>query len=213
MHVYADLQPYICTFPDCNYELVQFTTRAAWADHEFSYHRFETRWNCPECGSEETSPQDWERHIQKHSLIFTGPELQVARTMARNRKARPIETEECRLCRESPAQNRRAFIKHVGRHLEEMALVALPRDTEDDTEVLSDPLGQGSDATEHFVSQKDIQVDGEMKELKNIPCPSCSKSYHNLSNFSRHMREKHRAHSGRRLWERMELLNHEASLI
>ena len=167
MHVFADLEPYICTFPNCDHELVQFPTRAAWADHEFSCHRFETRWNCPECGSEEPSLQDWERHIQEHSLGFTGPEFQVARTIARNKKARPIENEECLLCRESPAQNRRAFITHVGRHMEEMALVVLPRDTEDDSEGLSDLSSQGSDATEQLVSRKDIQVDGEMKQVES----------------------------------------------
>lgn len=196
MHVFADLQPYICTFQDCDYELVQFTTRAAWADHEFSCHRVETRWNCPECGSEEKNCQDWERHIQEHGLVFTGPELQVARTMARNSKARPIETEECLLCREWPAKSRRAFIKHVGRHMEEMALVALPRDTEDDSEGRSDLSSQDSDAIEHFVSQKDIQVHGEMKELESTRnpthCPHCPRLLISGSTLRKHVLSTHK---------------------
>ena len=193
--MFADLEAYICTFPNCDHELVQFPTRAAWADHEFSCHRFETRWNCPECGSEKPSLQDWEKHIQDHGLDFTRPEFQVARTMARNNKARPIETEECLLCRETPAQNRRAFITHVGRHLEELALVVLPRDTEDDSDGLSDLSSQGSDAIEQIVSRKDIQVDGEMKQLKstrkNTPCPHCPKLFPSESKLRAHVLSYH----------------------
>ena len=184
MHVFADLEPYICTFPDCHYELVQFTTRAAWADHEFSCHRFQTRWRCPECGSEETSPQDWDRHFQGHHLGLTGPELRVAREYAQNSKARPIETEECLLCRDTPAQSRRTFIKHVGRHMEEMALFALPGDTEDDSEGPSDVSSQNSNAVGHV---KLIQVDSDVKQLKDtrehlscLLCPAIFKSKHIL---------------------------------
>lgn len=41
MHVFADLRPYICTFPDCRDELAQFTTRAVWANHELTEHRYD----------------------------------------------------------------------------------------------------------------------------------------------------------------------------
>ena len=98
--------------------------------------------------------------------------------MARNNKARPIETEECLLCRESPAQNRRAFVTHVGRHLEEMALVVLPRDTEDDSEGLSDLSSEGSDAMEQFVS-----FDGAMKH--------CPELFPSESELGEHVLSKH----------------------
>ncbi|KAM0802914.1 hypothetical protein BDR22DRAFT_887245 [Usnea florida] len=195
-HVFADLKAYICTFPNCDHELVQFSTRAAWADHEFSYHRCETRWNCPECGSEEPSLPNWTRHMQEHDFNITRPEFQVAKTMARDNKARPIETEECLLCREAPAQNRRAFITHVGRHLEEMALVVLPRGTEDDdSEGLSDLSSQGFDALEQFVSGKDIQVDGEMKQpestRKDTHCPHCPRFFPSESELRAHVLSEH----------------------
>ena len=114
--------------------------------------------------------------------------------MARNNKARPIENEKCLLCQETPAQNRRAFITHVGRHLEEMALVVLPRDTEDDSAGLSDLSSQGSDAIKHFVSRKDIQVDGEMKQLGSmhfVRCPHCPSLFPSNSTFKRHLLSAH----------------------
>ena len=115
--------------------------------------------------------------------------------MARNNKARPIETEECLLCRETPAQNRRAFITHVGRHLEEMALVVLPRDTEDDSERLSDLSSQGSDAIEQSVSRKRIQFDREMSQLestpKKIPCPHCRILFPSESKLGEHVLSAH----------------------
>ena len=164
MHVFADLEPYLCTFPNCRFELVQFATRAAWADHEFSCHRFETRWRCLECGSEEKSSQDWDRHIQGHRLALTGPELLVSRKKAQISRARPIETEECLLCRDTPAQSRPAFIEHVGCHLEEMALISLPGETEAVSEGLYDRSSQNSRAVGH--GNIFFRFDSDMKQLE-----------------------------------------------
>ncbi|KAL9630204.1 MAG: hypothetical protein Q9164_006537, partial [Protoblastenia rupestris] len=41
-------------------------------------------------------------------------------------RARPIEQEECFLCKQKPATTKRSFLKHVGQHMEEIALMALP---------------------------------------------------------------------------------------
>lgn len=135
MHVFADLKPYICTFSDCRDELAQFTTRAAWADHEFIEHRINRTWKCPECSRKIISASDWEQHLQEmHRREFTGPQLHVARNIAYETHSRPVETEECPLCRVVLGKPRRAFIKHIGRHMEEIALMALPRNTEEDSD-------------------------------------------------------------------------------
>lgn len=145
MHVFADLRPYICTFPDCRDELAQFTNRAAWADHEFTEHRHDQRWNCLECSKKFTSASDWEQHLQEmHHRVFIGPQLPAARNIAYQTKPRPIETEECPLCRIVLGKPRRAFVKHVGRHMEEIALMALPRNTEEDSDESSIGTDQNS---------------------------------------------------------------------
>ncbi|CAD6591965.1 MAG: hypothetical protein ASARMPRED_005885 [Alectoria sarmentosa] len=135
MHVFADLKPYICTFSDCRDELAQFTTRAAWADHEFTEHRIDRTWECPECSRKLISASDWEQHLQEmHRREFTGPQLHVARNIAYETHSRPAEAEECPLCCVVLGKPRRAFIKHIGRHMEEIALMALPRNTEEDSD-------------------------------------------------------------------------------
>lgn len=58
----------------------------------------------------------------------------MARSMAYHEKSRSGEIEECPLCRVIPGKSRRAFVKHVGRHLEEIALMALPRDNVEDSD-------------------------------------------------------------------------------
>ena len=153
MHVFSDLQPYICTFPNCEDELVQFSSRAAWADHEFSKHRNTRLWTCPDCPQEFHEVSGWEQHLQeRHCLLFSGPNLQVAKNMALKTEAKCTENDECPLCRIVVGKPRRGFVKHVGRHMEEIALMALPRDVEDSTEeeLSSSELSAEENKDEHL---------------------------------------------------------------
>ena len=135
MHIFADLQPYICTFANCKAELVQFPNRAAWAEHEFSQHRITRSWSCPECPQAFDNVSEWQSHIQKkHNLFFSDRNLNNAKDVAYKTEATRIEDDECPLCRIVIGKPRRAFVKHVGRHMEEIALMALPRNVEDDSE-------------------------------------------------------------------------------
>lgn len=135
MHFFADLQPYICTFADCEDELAQFPNRAAWAEHEFSQHRITRSWSCPECPQTFNNFPRWQSHIQeRHCLFFSDRNLNIAKDMAYKTEATRIEDDECPLCRIVLGKPRRAFVKHVGRHMEEIALMALPRNAEEHSE-------------------------------------------------------------------------------
>ena len=135
MHFFADLKPYICTFADCEDELAQFPSRAAWAEHEFSQHRITRSWSCPECPQAFNIFPRWQSHIQeRHCLFFSDRNLNTANDMAYKTEATRIEDYECPLCRIVLGKPRRAFVKHVGRHMEEIALTALPRHDEEDSE-------------------------------------------------------------------------------
>lgn len=57
--------------------------------------------------------------------------------MAYRPRERPIEVEECPLCRSVLGKPRREFVKHVGRHMEQIALMALPREATDDSDAES----------------------------------------------------------------------------
>lgn len=131
LHVFADLQPYTCTFASCEKELAQFPTRAAWADHEFMEHRIVRSWSCPECTKQCDGEIEWTQHLENyHQRTFIGPKRQVAEKMTCTTRAKPAENEKCPLCQVILGKPRRDFVKHVCRHMEEIALMALPRDNE-----------------------------------------------------------------------------------
>ncbi|MCJ1279582.1 hypothetical protein MMC21_007406 [Puttea exsequens] len=57
---------------------------------------------------------------------------------------RRAEDEQCPLCRDTPGKPRRGFVKHLGRHMEEIALTALPQQEVDDSEHDSSSVNQAS---------------------------------------------------------------------
>ena len=82
-----------------------------------------------------------------HEPVFTEPQLRVARNTAYQIQPRPMETEECPLCRIVLGKSRRAFVTHIARHMEEIALMALPRSTEEDSDessISTDQVSRGS---------------------------------------------------------------------
>lgn len=142
MHVFTDLKPYICTFPECSFELVQFSTRAQWADHEFSHHRFVDEWCCPLCSTRNIRDrQNCEQHLERSHGILQ-EELAYWADRSRTRRARMMNMEECLLCRKFPAESRRAFIKHCCQHMEEIALMAMPQIADDGSECDEDNSDQ-----------------------------------------------------------------------
>lgn len=165
MHLFADLRPYICTFANCEKELAQFPTRAAWADHEFTEHRIIRSWSCLECDKQCDSEIEWIQHLEKrHQRTFLGPKHQVAKNMAYKARAKPIEDEPCPLCQVVPGKSRREFVKHVGQHMEEIALMALPRDDCEESE---------ADSTSTKSDSSPPTGPGISITLGSLPDPSC----------------------------------------
>ncbi len=80
-HVFRDIKPYVCVFPDCNTPDRLYDTRREWAFHETTHHNTES----------------------------------------------PL----CPLCKETCGSSK-IFERHVARHLEELALLSLPRDEVED---------------------------------------------------------------------------------
>ena len=85
----------------------------------------------------------WEDHLRlRHDRAFSVSQLRVALDTAAKIQYLPIEEQQCPLCKIKPGSTRRAFIAHIGRHLEEIALAALPRSvdegSEEDASVASD---------------------------------------------------------------------------
>ena len=140
---------------------MQFPNRAAWAEHEFNEHRVRKLWICPECPKECPSLTTWEVHLrEQHRRIFSGPQWQLAQRMAYRPQERPVEVEECPLCRNVLGKPRRDFVKHVGRHMEEIALMALPRETTDDSDAESAYTAQ-EDSNHAFIELQNKSFRGD----------------------------------------------------
>ena len=53
--------------------------------------------------------------------------------MACRKNSKPVEEEKCFLCDKYPSNTRRALVAHIGKHMEEVAMMALPKDHMDDS--------------------------------------------------------------------------------
>lgn len=132
LHVFADLLPYICTFSDCSDELRQFPSRSAWAEHEWENHRSYRIWACPECSVECCTSADWIEHVRKvHGRALASSQGTSAADAAARRRPRIIKDEKCHLCKRVLGTSQKDIKRHVGEHLEEVALMALPKENED----------------------------------------------------------------------------------
>jgi hypothetical protein len=120
-HVLEDLQPYVCTYGDCELYDHFFESRDAWFKHEAQQHR--TKWSCNVDGHME---YDSEGHFllhmrTDHDQNFDEAQFSLVKSMFR----RPTNSLEgtCNLC-DRPSKNLRS---HLSRHLQQIAIFALPR--------------------------------------------------------------------------------------
>ena len=64
-HVFRDIKPYVCVFPDCNTPDLLYDTRREWAFHETTTHNTESPL-CPLCKEIFGSSKKFERHVARH---------------------------------------------------------------------------------------------------------------------------------------------------
>jgi hypothetical protein len=141
-HVYIDLRPYVCTFAGCQANL--FSDQAEWFEHE-SEHR--TQWRCSLCHVENMdSETDFRAHILSHTNNVTNDQLTALSKAARCPPDR-FRAAECPFCctwseklrkaipdQDEPTVTPVQYMKHVGSHMRQLALFALPREFVDEVE-------------------------------------------------------------------------------
>lgn len=127
-HVFTDLQPYICTFENCT--LGPFPTRHEWFNHELESHR--KQWRCTKCrNSKFTSTSHLREHFDStHQGAFTDTQWPFI-LKACEHPLRTFEPHSCPFCLswdppENEAYNIQEFGRHLGSHLQQLALTALP---------------------------------------------------------------------------------------
>lgn len=140
MHVFSDIEPYVCTSGSCEDSRTSFPTRASWAEHEFSHHRSREVWRCFECSLDFDSGELLGAHVDTaHSEKAPTSKserkglLQAAKVSVVN-----LSEQDCPMCSKNGFDDQREWATHVGKHMEEIALALLPRmnasDEEEDEE-------------------------------------------------------------------------------
>lgn len=146
--MFQDLRPYVCTLPECELEL--FRSRHEWFEHELQEHR-QMR-ECSLCSTTLKSKSLFMQHLHTaHLDTLTGDQIQAAFESSKVIDAR-LSTADCPFCDDwttsfearlaqleisaprmdhymahSRGVTNRQFRDHVGKHLEQLALFALPK--------------------------------------------------------------------------------------
>lgn len=145
-HVFGDLRPYTCLFSGCMESNTDFDRRHRWQLHVLQYHW--RSWFCPfKCEGTFPSKIELSRHIG-HQHMPNAPDDQVNAATALGEKSASDETvNNCPLCAHAVV-GLKPYVKHVGRHLEQLALRALPSLDDENSEDGGDSDEQNSAASE-----------------------------------------------------------------
>ncbi|KAK0645392.1 hypothetical protein B0T16DRAFT_373332 [Cercophora newfieldiana] len=128
-HVLRDLQPYVCTFEGCDMFDHMFESRDGWFTHELEVHRVE--WSCNTCQAPASSTNqrphltfsDKAQFIKHMMEVHDFEETAIVSTSEAFSRPAPIIDGECCLC----GRHADKLKSHLGRHMEQLALFALPR--------------------------------------------------------------------------------------
>lgn len=140
-HLLQDLQPYVCTFPDCDSSEQLFRSRREWVEHEASHRK---AWRCPEhpAAVYKTSA-GLEDHLQReHGDSIPNSQLpaivKVGETTTVDlRTTCPI------CCVHVDTEGLGDFHNHIANHLERIATFALPSGMEEDSDGASSEASRG----------------------------------------------------------------------
>lgn len=176
-HVFADIKPYLCTFNECEDQFTVFPARKLWEDHEYRRHRSRTSFACYLCHKQLVTEVLLSDHLRlDHGLADLSPQqLAAIVSTAKKLEPRPTLGEQCPLCQKSQWKTPQALAKHLGKHLEDIALLALPPedDSEDEKQQSDDEHNkhsgsEGSSAespnTKNPSTTVPVSTDGEMPE-------------------------------------------------
>jgi hypothetical protein len=148
-HLMQDLQPYLCTYSNCDSSEQLFRSRREWQEHEASHRK---AWRCPEHpAAVYKSASRLEDHFRReHSDSF--PESQLPAIVKVGETTTVDLRTQCPICSASAdTEGLGDLHNHIANHLERLATFALPNLNEDDSEGASSAASRGR--TESTYSQ------------------------------------------------------------
>jgi hypothetical protein len=140
-HLLQDLQPYICTYPECDSSEQLFRSRREWAEHEASHRK---AWRCPEhAAAVYKTSSGLEDHLRReHADSF--PESQLSAIVKVGETTTIDIRSKCPICSaESDTEGLGDFHNHIANHLERIATFALPTSNEDESDGASGVASRG----------------------------------------------------------------------
>ncbi|KAF2474226.1 uncharacterized protein BDR25DRAFT_385695 [Lindgomyces ingoldianus] len=145
-HLLQDLQPYVCTYEDCENPDQLLRSRREWAEHEASHRKV---WRCPEHTTAiYKSKLGLEDHLRrKHSDSF--PEHQLTSIIKVSETSTIDLRQKCPICF-AQADMEGGLQNHIANHLERLASFALPKDIDtagDESDVASSVASRGRSGT------------------------------------------------------------------
>ncbi|CZR61999.1 uncharacterized protein PAC_11896 [Phialocephala subalpina] len=182
-YVFSDLNLYVRTFENC--DLKMFSDRHTWLAHEVGHRH---QWCCYFCTSNRTftKPEEYRHHLERcHPQAFVSPQLSTLLELSRRpiTKMSPCDYPFCKIWEErlrainphippleclivTPSQ----FQHHVGGHMEQLALFAVPRGSteEGDTGSANAAPQVGSDCSSLGLSLPDSRVAVELRFCEDI---------------------------------------------
>jgi hypothetical protein len=152
-HVFRDIRPYMCTFPACAKLEHLFGSQQEWFEHELEVHR--RSWYCNQCNQTFFSVETFKKHLQTaHSDSFSEGFLPTVI----ERCTRPDESpQECPLCGEMQTFN--CLQRHLGSHLQQIALFVLRVSEDSGEEGKSDSVGISEG------SERDLSYNSTLSQL------------------------------------------------
>ncbi|KAK8848469.1 hypothetical protein PGQ11_014949 [Apiospora arundinis] len=123
-HLFADLRPYVCLYQGCPTPTHIFARRHQWVEHLRQQHW--RMWKCPFEKLDAFASRDtFMAHVQQnHRNAISADQMDTFMT-ACERPSSEFANQECMFCEELISSSQQ-YQKHIGRHLEQIALFALP---------------------------------------------------------------------------------------
>lgn len=120
-HILLDLRPYLCVFDNCSQNKTLFSTRKEWFNHELDCHW--NYWSCSDCQQTLTSLSIFEEHMRRAHSISVAEYHRQNLAKACRRKKSESSSVSCDIC--GAVTTLKDRVRHVGRHMEGIALFAL----------------------------------------------------------------------------------------
>ena len=132
-------------------------------------------WPCFNCQFESSTSTDWLDHLAEcHQQKLFGSLASAAIATACRKIVKPVEEEKCLLCDKYPSSTRRALIAHIGKHMEEVAMMALPKDHMNDSDYSSESDDGNTDIDDMSEAGRKFHTENFDRVMRKLPSPLVS---------------------------------------